>query len=130
MMELIFLMIQRPTRSTLFPYTTLFRSKEEGRKTWELPRWNWQSARRWHDHCASEDCLGNFNLGRSPGLSLEGPPTWPSTQDIRDNTQGILQERNQRLERMEQAFPSSRRQLETDKKSGKKIGRASCRERV
>src|SRR3712207_9530924 len=44
--------------------------KEDGRKTWDLPRWNWQSARRSHDHCASEDCLGNFNLGGSPGLSL------------------------------------------------------------
>src|SRR3712207_7035768 len=87
---MFFLMIRRPPRSTLFPYTTLFRSsvinthqkknrenipiyegiwytspKEEGRKTWDLPRWNWQSARRSHDHCASEDCLGNFNLGGS-----------------------------------------------------------------
>src|SRR3990172_10515034 len=29
-----FLMIRRPPRSTLFPYTTLFRSKPHPRKTW------------------------------------------------------------------------------------------------
>src|SRR3712207_8528707 len=29
---LFFLMIRRPPRSTLFPYTTLFRSREHGRR--------------------------------------------------------------------------------------------------
>src|SRR2546430_11456574 len=32
-----FLMIRRPPRSTLFPYTTLFRSRSDPRP--ELPRW-------------------------------------------------------------------------------------------
>src|SRR2546430_13696964 len=35
-----FLMIRRPPRSTLFPYTTLFRSKKLGRREW----WLWFSA--------------------------------------------------------------------------------------
>src|SRR3990167_8350809 len=30
--RLLFLMIRRPPRSTLFPYTTLFRSRSEGRR--------------------------------------------------------------------------------------------------
>src|SRR3712207_916199 len=34
---------------------------------------------------------GQLQLGReSRTFSGEGPPTWPSTQDIRDNTQGNL----------------------------------------
>src|SRR2546430_12030283 len=33
-----FLMIRRPPRSTLFPYTTLFRSHDEGPGEIELPR--------------------------------------------------------------------------------------------
>src|SRR2546430_13546900 len=31
-------MIRRPPRSTLFPYTTLFRSGENGRRIYHLPR--------------------------------------------------------------------------------------------
>src|SRR3712207_7131297 len=30
-------MIRRPPRSTLFPYTTLFRSAEDGRLAWDSP---------------------------------------------------------------------------------------------
>src|SRR6266568_6096144 len=32
---LFFLMIRRPPRSTLFPYTTLFRSRRTGRPAWQ-----------------------------------------------------------------------------------------------
>src|SRR5215208_7241795 len=32
-----FLMIRRPPRSTLFPYTTLFRSRPPARTTWSQP---------------------------------------------------------------------------------------------
>src|SRR5206468_11391591 len=32
-----FLMIRRPPRSTLFPYTTLFRSLAARRKAWPIP---------------------------------------------------------------------------------------------
>src|SRR5215472_17609659 len=39
-----FLMIRRPPRSTLFPYTTLFRSKGAGRETWE-PRFTFHGFR-------------------------------------------------------------------------------------
>src|SRR3712207_7955333 len=37
--DFFFLMIRRPPRSTLFPYTTLFRSRRSGRltKSWESP---------------------------------------------------------------------------------------------
>src|SRR5437660_11706631 len=35
-----FLMIRRPPRSTLFPYTTLFRSRGSGSPRWRCP---WQS---------------------------------------------------------------------------------------
>src|SRR6266481_7560275 len=33
-----FLMIRRPPRSTLFPYTTLFRSRDRACRSWRLPR--------------------------------------------------------------------------------------------
>src|SRR2546422_3671560 len=40
-----FLMIRRPPRSTLFPYTTLFRSRRSGsRGSWRLPRRCWRRA--------------------------------------------------------------------------------------
>src|SRR5215204_7360537 len=42
-----FLMIRRPPRSTLFPYTTLFRSRSRPRisSCSEPPRWAWQRPR-------------------------------------------------------------------------------------
>src|SRR5580765_8842458 len=39
-----FLMIRRPPRSTLFPYTTLFRSPPRRPGSW--PRWRWRAAAR------------------------------------------------------------------------------------
>src|SRR6266487_5058729 len=51
-----FLMIRRPPRSTLFPYTTLFRSPRRGRRVRRVPR---------DDHC------------RRSG----GPPRGPSRRD-------------------------------------------------
>src|SRR3990167_10325817 len=36
MTSTVFLMIRRPPRSTLFPYTTLFRSKHHGASTFSL----------------------------------------------------------------------------------------------
>src|SRR2546428_6583709 len=39
-------MIRRPPRSTLFPYTTLFRSEEDGRRRDEEGRESW-SVRIW-----------------------------------------------------------------------------------
>src|SRR3989442_12623188 len=35
-MDIFFLMIRRPPRSTLFPYTTLFRSSDDGPRRHEL----------------------------------------------------------------------------------------------
>src|SRR2546427_6089999 len=39
-----FLMIRRPPRSTLFPYTTLFRSKKRSSKRARAP---WRTGKRW-----------------------------------------------------------------------------------
>src|SRR5258707_4530169 len=35
-----FLMIRRPPRSTLFPYTTLFRSSKQAQQKWLSPVWD------------------------------------------------------------------------------------------
>src|SRR2546422_4670291 len=37
-----FLMIRRPPRSTLFPYTTLFRSCRKGSRSDAWSRWTWE----------------------------------------------------------------------------------------
>src|ERR1035437_10398310 len=38
LLPVFFLMIRRPPRSTLFPYTTLFRSVSPGKRVWLWPR--------------------------------------------------------------------------------------------
>src|SRR5438034_7559246 len=62
-----FLIIRRPPRSTLFPYTTLFRSHEEvqppGRRARLLPwRWQWEGSgtdrSRWPPRRRRESRLG------------------------------------------------------------------------
>src|SRR2546422_5494720 len=54
-----FLMIRRPPRSTLFPYTTLFRSKRRWRKhsrprppsgSWTMPCRSWEAEARSEEH--------------------------------------------------------------------------------
>src|SRR2546430_8685300 len=50
-----FLMIRRPPRSTLFPYTTLFRSASARRN----------HGRRWHRHCRRPSTYGS-QRARSP----------------------------------------------------------------
>src|SRR5438034_9237143 len=63
-----FLIIRRPPRSTLFPYTTLFRSHEEvqppGRRARLLPwRWQWEGSgtdrSRWPPRRRRESRLGD-----------------------------------------------------------------------
>src|SRR5438128_5676811 len=44
---LFFLMIRRPPRSTLFPYTTLFRSQAAESRWWPVPQIV-ESRQRWH----------------------------------------------------------------------------------
>src|SRR3712207_7086771 len=39
-----FLMIRRPPRSTLFPYTTLFRSRWRSAEACGGPRWRWRAS--------------------------------------------------------------------------------------
>src|SRR5258705_9399843 len=56
-------MIRRPPRSTLFPYTTLFRSRSQGRwwpPTWHAPRAarrSWRSSRRSEEHTSELQSL-------------------------------------------------------------------------
>src|ERR1039458_10456993 len=47
---LFFLMIRRPPRSTLFPYTTLFRSR-----LWVRPVWLWSTSKDFIDRIRSEE---------------------------------------------------------------------------
>src|SRR5262245_64112700 len=53
-------MIRRPPRSTLFPYTTLFRSKPEPRVTFRSSRaaafWAWMVPRTWTKRRFSPQC--------------------------------------------------------------------------
>src|SRR6266511_4611541 len=45
-----FLMIRRPPRSTLFPYTTLFRSRRTPIATWRSSPWSWTGRSRSEEH--------------------------------------------------------------------------------
>src|SRR3712207_4478540 len=64
---------------------------------------------------------GQLQLGReSRTFSGEGPPTWPSTQDIRDNTQGNLTGKEPASRENGAGLSKLGRQLETDKKSRKR----------
>src|SRR5688572_31032959 len=63
-------MIRRPPRSTLFPYTTLFRSNHESRRTWIRPdcrRPRCAGAARSGPH----DKGGDLRTGRSKPLRSE-----------------------------------------------------------
>src|SRR3712207_7269372 len=53
-----FLMIRRPPRSTLFPYTTLFRSKEGGSYRHLLKADHKNSASPWNDQGSAENLPG------------------------------------------------------------------------
>src|SRR3712207_9455792 len=57
-----FLMIRRPPRSTLFPYTTLFRSRRRGDRRQRHPR-----VRRRHLHLHAEPELQRHGRGRLHG---------------------------------------------------------------
>src|SRR3989442_9988175 len=62
-------MIRRPPRSTLFPYTTLFRSSPRKRST------RWATSRRWAPRCTRSSC----SRSRLPRCSCWSPPSVPST---------------------------------------------------
>src|SRR5688572_32723614 len=59
-----FLMIRRPPRSTLFPYTTLFRSSapcDGWRRTWSArPPWRSRSSRRSEEHTSELQSQSNL----------------------------------------------------------------------
>src|SRR3712207_8325077 len=57
-LNLFFLMIRRPPRSTLFPYTTLFRSRRSrSHSSWRSPALSleWSTATVWPKRCRSEE---------------------------------------------------------------------------
>ena len=56
-----FLMIRRPPRSTLFPYTTLFRSYDKALNTYSQvnPTDNRRIARIMNNHAGNYMCMGN-----------------------------------------------------------------------
>src|SRR2546430_3146970 len=59
-------MIRRPPRSTLFPYTTLFRSWAATQTWWRLPDWRTTSATRPSGTTASRSST------KSPPVVVEG----------------------------------------------------------
>src|SRR6266436_8615657 len=74
-----FLMIRRPPRSTLFPYTTLFRSQDRRRRIRRLwMRWRQHHAGRFHRHGTRADRLLLCNVLRRPQRPRDGIdfPVW------------------------------------------------------
>src|SRR2546422_7665009 len=59
-----FLMIRRPPRSTLFPYTTLFRSRRRRRRL----EWRWRGGRH---RCVHRDPAARDLVSRGRGQRLE-----------------------------------------------------------
>src|SRR2546422_10219124 len=98
-------MIRRPPRSTLFPYTTLFRSLEDGRQTFRFNTFGdeafWGDALQLHRAIA-----GSPNGGIGPGVSPKTALAVGLKVDV-------------------DALPETLRQQLREE-----IGRASCRERV
>src|SRR3712207_9217976 len=66
-------MIRRPPRSTLFPYTTLFRSWHNGSKGWTLKD---PEAKRYLEKC-EELGINNIHVHK-------GPTIWPLNKDAFD----------------------------------------------
>src|SRR3712207_7495241 len=64
--SVFFLMIRRPPRSTLFPYTTLFRSRRHDSAMGHRDRRALRRRRRW--------VAGDRPLGRRGGVHLRGQP--------------------------------------------------------
>src|SRR2546430_12022271 len=62
-------MIRRPPRSTLFPYTTLFRSESEREKVYEEP----EATRNENVAPATIQTRAMAPLVVVPGISFEGP---------------------------------------------------------
>src|SRR5690348_17519702 len=65
-----FLMIRRPPRSTLFPYTTLFRSSPRG-------LWRDRALDQWRRQCSFPDPA--FRTGRCMSCRRK-PPRWRSEE--------------------------------------------------
>src|SRR2546430_12749011 len=74
-------MIRRPPRSTLFPYTTLFRSPELGTDTWRVAAdgtmetaYRLRGQLAWHDGAplTSDDFVFAWQVYATPELGLSG----------------------------------------------------------
>src|SRR2546422_6329452 len=64
-------MIRRPPRSTLFPYTTLFRSHHQPARVVGVVRWDDCRARRTDRHVAGRLAGGEAGAGRILGARSE-----------------------------------------------------------
>src|SRR3712207_7393734 len=71
-------MIRRPPRSTLFPYTTLFRSRGEG----DADRRDPASARRPRALGLGDDARAARGRGRRPRLPLPDPRSEEHTSEL------------------------------------------------
>src|SRR3712207_9272712 len=106
-------MIRRPPRSTLFPYTTLFRSLDKSRAT---------SAR------AALTTTGGQLQNAQPVNGTR------STQTVQSPPAGMRASREQRRAEAEQRKAEAKSKRDRERRvheiEMQKIGRASCRERV
>src|SRR2546426_8821548 len=86
-------MIRRPPRSTLFPYTTLFRSDAGGTLASRDAYRPWDSLRRWWQYpvvdALSRDVLRS-RLGPSPWAAGSVPTRWEDRKSTRLNSSHLV----------------------------------------
>src|SRR3712207_8064864 len=93
-MLFFFLMIRRPPRSTLFPYTTLFRSRRAGRDGARLRPPGLGESRRHAPRLASAGGISpRRRAARAPGLSPSRRGRAASGDEDRKSTRLKLQSR-------------------------------------
>src|SRR3712207_9568716 len=110
-------MIRRPPRSTLFPYTTLFRSGSYGKDTRGIIRVHWFDKVEMFSFCRPEDAAAeHLRLLAWEEQFLQALELPYRVVDIAAGDLGTSAARKYDIEAW---FPSQG-----------KIGRASCRERV
>ena len=83
-----FLMIRRPPRSTLFPYTTLFRSADGGSATLPLLRRLYADGR--HGRSGSDVVQEDGQLGQGASPPVQGQNVGLAPQPLKRNQREIL----------------------------------------
>src|SRR2546430_17559344 len=135
-------MIRRPPRSTLFPYTTLFRSWRKGGQNEYQDGTRCSHAQAWAQHGAVLKHRGEYTLQRcvAPGPSfrmgttVSNPEIFFPTDHPRLSptlTEGWSATTNaEPLPESRTGFSGTPSRTSSITTCGSKIGRASCRERV